>query len=305
MTRRTRVLGAILTLLAMPLVLGMTKAVTFVVRNASNRELVSMGRTRDYLLYVPKRYDPAKPTPLVISLHGGSMWGAAQRDMSGWNPIADREGFIVVYPSGLGGNGPRAWRLEPRPDGPSRDVIFISELIDTLEAHYNIDRRRIYANGLSNGGGMAFVLSCTMPDRIAAVGMVAPAHMLPWIACTDRHAVPMIQFHGTADPQVPYRGGRTFVGHWWFPNVPAWAAKWAARNGCAPVPADSAVAADVTRRTYSHCTNDANVVLYTLIGGGHTWPGPGDAPEWFVGPVNHDVDASSIMWQFFREHPLR
>ena len=80
-----------------------------------------------------------------------------------------------------------------------KDVRFISELIDTIASAYNIDRSRVYANGLSNGGGMSFALSCTMPDRVAAVGMVGAAQLLPFEWCADRHPVPMIDFHGTAD----------------------------------------------------------------------------------------------------------
>ena len=98
-----------------------------------------------------------------------------------------------------------------RGPGLTKDVRFISDLIDDLEKAYNIDPTRIYANGLSNGGGMAFVLSCTLSDRIAAVGMVAAAQMLPWSWCTDHRPVPMIAFHGTADSIVPYEGGTSWV----------------------------------------------------------------------------------------------
>src|SRR6266550_4759213 len=108
-------------------------------------------RKGKYVLYVPRSYDRAKPTPLVISLHGAGLWGAAQKETSQWNRVADEHGFIVVYPSGEGGGGPRVWH-EGGGAEPSRDVRFISELIDTLEAAYNIDPRMIYANGLSNGG---------------------------------------------------------------------------------------------------------------------------------------------------------
>jgi poly(3-hydroxybutyrate) depolymerase len=107
-------------------------------------------------------------------MHGAGLWGASQRDISGWNELADAKGFIVVYPSGVGGKGVRVWRAEPG-DDLAKDVRFISELIDTLKASYNIDSTRIYANGLSNGGGMSFALSCALSNRIAAVGMVAAA----------------------------------------------------------------------------------------------------------------------------------
>src|SRR5206468_832985 len=181
---------------------------------------------------VPQSYDRAKPTPLVISMHGAAGWPAQQKNLSGWNRLAESQGFIVVYPSGS--DVPKIWHVD-RGAGLVRDVAFISALIDTLEAAYNIDPTRIYANGLSAGGGMAFVLSCTLSDRIAGVGLVAP---------------------------------------------------------------------DVTRIEYTRCAGDATVVLYTIQGGGHSWPGGKPLPEWWVGPTSRSIDATSQMWTFFREHHL-
>jgi polyhydroxybutyrate depolymerase len=299
--RRMGVLGAALAIIALPVVLVPIEAVSYYVRNANNGSIVSLGQTRDYLLHVPASYDRAKPTPLVISLHGGALWGAAQKEISQWNPVADREGFIVVYPSGAMNNGPGHWRMGDR---AGRDVAFISDLIDKLSADYNIDPARIYANGLSNGGGMSFVLSCTLSNRIAAVGMVNAAQLLPWSWCTDTRPVPMITFHGTADPVVPYTGGKTWVAPQTFPHVPMWTANWAKRNRCAPEPVDSLVAANVTRRAYNGCANDASVELYTVGGGGHDWPGGAPLPEWLSGPVSRGIDATSQMWAFFRRHHL-
>jgi len=185
-----------------------------------------------------------------------------------------------------------------------RDVRFIAELIDTLMASYNIDPTRVYGNGLSNGAGMAFVLACRLSDRIAAVGMVASALFLPWSSCTDQRAVAMIAFHGTADRAVPYHGGKSWVAPNVFPDIPAWTANWAERNRCAPNPIDSAVAADVIRRAYTSCADGAAVVLYTVLEGGHTWPGGGPLPEWFVGTTSNSIDATSLMWAFFREQQL-
>ena len=298
------VFGSVLALIGLPVALAVTEAAAFHIQNRSNGSFVSSGWKRDYLLYVPKSYDRTRPTPLVISLHGAGMWGAAQKETSQWNRVAEREGLIVVYPSGDAGAGPRIWHVERDAALLMQDVRFIAELIDTLKAAYNIDSTRIFANGLSNGGGMAFVLSCTLSDRIAAVGMVAAAQLLPWRWCTDQRPVPMIAFHGTADPQVPYKGGKTFVAPVWFPSVPAWTANWARRNRCAPNPVDSAMAADVTRRSYTNCADDAAVVLYTIHGGGHTWPGGKPLPEWFVGRTSNSIDADSLMWAFFREHRL-
>src|SRR3990172_7975552 len=267
------VIGAVLVLIGLPPVLALVEAVSFYVRNRSNGSIVSWGQEREYLLYVPESYDRTKPTPLVISMHGGALWPAAQMEISRWNRMADEHGFLVVYPSGITGAGPRAWHVGRGP-GLLRDVRYISELIDTLKAAYNIDSTSIYADGLSNGGGMAFVLSCTLSERIAAVGMVAAALFLPWSWCTDERAVPMIAFHGTADRAVPYHGGKSWVAPTTFPDIPAWVATWARRNRCAPGAVDSAVAPDVTRRA-------------------------------FVGTTTNRVDASSEMWEFFRGHRLR
>lgn len=104
---RARVLGAALAIVALPVILVPIEAVSYYVRNRGNSAIVSSGQTRDYLLHVPASYDGSKPVPLMISLHGAGLWGAAQKDISQWNAVADREGFIVVYPSGGTGNGPR------------------------------------------------------------------------------------------------------------------------------------------------------------------------------------------------------
>jgi polyhydroxybutyrate depolymerase len=306
MKSRKRVIGAVLTLISLPLLVALVEAVSFHVRNRNNGSIVSSGERREYLLYVPKSYDSTRPTPLVISMHGGAGWPAMQRDISEWNRLADENGFIVVYPSGTG--FPRSWHtFDPGP-GLKRDVWFFSELLHTLQSVYNIDPTRIYANGLSNGGGMAFVLSCTLSDRIAAVGMVAPAQSLPPGWCTNRRPVPVISFHGDGDPIVLYNGGPMVdpinpdppV----FPAARGFAANWAQRNRCGPNPVDSEVADDVTRLVYTDCADDASVVLYTIHGGGHTWPGGQPLPEWFLGPTSREIDASALMWEFFQEHRL-
>jgi polyhydroxybutyrate depolymerase len=293
-------LAAVLILIALPAALALGEAVTFFARNRNNGSIVSSGEKREYLLYVPRRYDRSKPAPLVISMHGAGGWPTQQRDVSGWNRLAESEGFIVVYPAGADDVGPRVWHV-----GGTKDVRFISALIDELTSAYNIDPTRIYADGLSNGADMAFAVSCGLSDRVAAVGMVAAAHILPWSRCGDHRPVPMIAFHGTADPLTPYDGGRSPVVQDPLPSIPAWTARWGRRNGCGADPVDSNVTAEVSRREYTGCTENAAVVLYTLRGGGHTWPGGGALPEWFVGPVDRSIDATSEIWAFFREHPLR
>ena len=296
---RNGIVAAVLSVLSLPPLLALVEAVSFRIDNRNNGAIISAGQKREYLLYVPKSYDATRPTPLVISIHGAGGWPVQQMRLSGWNRVADREGFIVVYPSGIATRGPRIWHQD------AGDVAFISQLIDKLAASYNIDRTRIYANGMSNGGGMTFTLSCRLPDRIAAVGVVGGAQIAPWKSCGDRTAVPMITFHGTADPMALYNGGSSWVVADALPAIPTWVANWAKRNRCDTKPIDSAVAADVTRREYSHCADGSEVVLYSIIGGGHTWPGGEPMPEFFAGTTSRSVDATRVMWEFFSAHPLR
>ena len=179
------------------------------------------------------------------------------------------------------------------------------DLIDMLEESYNIDTSRIYANGFSNGGAMTFALSCRLADRVVAVATVAASQdqqKFEW--CGDAPPVPMLAFHGTADPLVPYDGGSVWASPRPFPSVLTWASDWARRNRCGPSPVESTVASDVTRLEYSGCADDASVVLYTVEGGGHSWPGGKPLPEWLVGPTSESVDATDIMWTFFGEHAL-
>ncbi len=301
--RRPRsALAAVFALLSLPPLLVAWDAASFRVTNRPNGGFVFAGEAREYLLHVPATYEATKPVPLVISLHGAGGWPVQQMDVSGWNRVADAERFIVVYPSAARGVGPNIWHVDGG-RGLSRDIGFIAALIDTLQARYRIDPTRIYVNGLSNGGGMSFVLSCALSDRVAAVGVVAAAQTLPWSWCTDRHAVPMIAFHGTADPDIPFAGGTSWMAPGVFPNVVRWTQNWARRNHCAAQPVKTAIASDVTRLAFGDCADGADVLLYTIKDGGHTWPGGRGLPEWWLGRTTNSIDATREMWAFFQAHP--
>lgn len=317
MSTRKIAIGVVLGILGLPVVLALVATASFYALmssyapNRTNGSIRSSGQEREYLLYVPRSYDPTRPTPLVVSLHGAALWPATQMAATGWNALAEAHGFLVVYPSGttLRGAGTsalpfRVWHLGPDPVS-SANGRFIADLIDTLAATYNVDPNRIYANGLSNGGRMVFGLSCTLADRLAAVGTVAAAQDTPLSWCARARPVPLINVHGTADPLVPYEGGRKLVSPRPFTAVSTWTANWARRNQCAPVPVASAVAEDVTRLEYTACAADAAVVLYSVRGGGHAWPGGKPFPAWLVGRTTRSIDATSLMWDFFRQHPLR
>lgn len=286
-----------LLILTLPAVLAVTEAVSFHAKNRSNGTIISSGERREYLLHVPHNLDRTKPAALVLSLHGAAGWPAQQRDLSGWNELADRKGFIVVYPAGRAAAGPRVWHV-----GGEIDPRYIADLIDKLSGEYNIDPDRIYANGFSNGGGMSFALSCRMPDRFAAIGMVGAALLLPSTWCRSTHPVPMIGICGLRDPVYP--GGSSWMASDLAPFLP-FGADWARRNRCLPDAQDVEIRDGVTRREYRQCANAATVALYTLRDGGHTWPGGAELPEWFVGKTIKDFDATAEMWRFFEQHPRR
>lgn len=302
-----KILAVVIIIVALPVALICSILGWAYLSDRTNGSVMSSGVERRYVIYVPKTYNGARPTPLVISIHPAATWPKLQMEISRWNDVADEAGFIVVYPAGTGAffdgysPGPHAW------SGGRQDVQFITDLISKLQADYNIDPQRIYVNGMSNGGGMAYVLSCEIPDHIAAVGVVAGER--PPVPgkdkCRDRRPIPAIAFHGTADKLAPYLGGTSPIAPRPFPSIVEWAAHAAKRNQCQSAPIETHISRSVRRLVYSNCALDADVVLYTIEGGGHTWPGGKHLAEWIAGRTTDEISASRLMWEFFAQHPLR
>ncbi len=269
----------------------------YTLADRSNGTLTVGGEKRRYLVYVPTGYDPQRPTALVISLHGFAQWPAHQSLVTHWTRLADEYGFIVVHPAGTG--FPKRWRANSADALQQPDVAFLEALIEELSSRYNLDPRRIYVNGLSNGAGMSFVLSCALAERIAAWGGVGGAYAFPWEGCAPSRPVPAIFFHGEQDPIVPYQGGVVSRGGWTLPNIPAWVDTYATRNRCTLPAVKETVSEHVTRWTYQDC--EAPVVFYSISDGGHTWPGGEGLPAFITGPTNMEIDATALMWAFFSE----
>ncbi len=272
--------------------------------NQTNGVMISSGDQRRYLLFVPDSYHETEtPVPLVVAIHGYSEWAKHMEEVSHWNSLADENGFIVVYPSGSG--IPLHWATSgfaKENEDPLRDVMFISDLVDTLLAEYKIDPERVYVNGFSNGGGMSFLASCHLSSKIAAIGSVAGAYMTDWDVCTPERAVPAILFHGTEDPVVPYHGGPSRSFDLPFPEVPRWVDILAERNGCTQTFTSLEMTENVSGIQYSGCA--ADVVFYTVQGGGHAWVGGKALPEWIIGYTSAEIDATRLMWEFFSQHKL-
>lgn len=266
------------------------------------RELEVDGRTRSYLLHVPERL-PEGPVPVVLALHGAAMNGPLMAWFTGLHRKADEAGFVAVYPNGTGRGTFLVWNAggfgnaAGRPD----DVAFIAAALDDLATVVSVDPRRVYACGLSNGGMMCYRLAAELPERIAAVAPVAGGLMVPLPQDPGR-PVPLIHFHGTRDTLVPYGDGGRVAG-----GAPS-ARRWATLVGCDPepekeplTPADTAL--PVTLERWANGRDGTEVVLVTVDGGGHTWPGQ-QPPVWFIGRSTSAISANDLMWEFFLRHPL-
>lgn len=280
-------------------------------------ELVHDGLTRHYLLHVPPSLQPGETLPLVMVFHGGFGSGDIIARHIGLNRIADKNRFMVVYPDGID----KHWN-----DGRSTtasgadDVSFIAALIDHLMENYPVDQHRIYATGMSNGGYLTQRLACELSDRIAAFAPVSSTMPVPLRAsCRPRQPVSIMMINGIDDPLVPWNGGELVRGQRMggrggqVISVPETIDFWRRHDGCTgsqevnTLPGrDPDDGTTVVRTTYGNCKDDSVVVLVAIEGGGHTWPG---APERSklksrVGNTSYDIDASQMIWEFFREHRM-
>jgi polyhydroxybutyrate depolymerase len=261
----------------------------------STGSVTSGGLERTYILHVPPSYDGTSPTPLVLVFHGFGLTAEAVATYSRFSTIADEQGSIVVYPAGQ--SNPPMWNIN-QDVTIADDVLFANDLITKLDGELCIDEDAVYAVGFSNGGAMAQRLVCANPDRIAGLATVAA------IYTECKAAVPWIAFHGMDDPIVPFEGGTASNGA---PLLPARRilSEWARELGCDGLAQISRPAEAVELSTYVNCLRGSgDVLLYTLIRAGHTWPGSEDLPPDIAGATSKQIDATAAIWEFFAAHPL-
>ncbi|MGX9789884.1 extracellular catalytic domain type 1 short-chain-length polyhydroxyalkanoate depolymerase [Mycobacterium sp. MMS18-G62] len=248
---------------------------------ASQHAMNFGGLERSYRLYVPSGL--ATPAPLVVMLHGG--FGSAQQAERayGWDQLADGAKFVVAYPDGVG----RAWNANGGCCGRAGrdgidDVGFVTAVVDAVAGNLDIDRSRVYATGISNGGMLTYALACDTAT-FAAIG---PDSATQLDKCAAPHPTSVMHIHGTADPRIRYDGGRgsgvaTPNGG---PSMPDLNAFWRNVDQCLP-PTASTEGAITT--SIADCPDGRAVALVTVDGGGHEWPS----------------FATQALWQFFAAHP--
>lgn len=300
-------------------------AATSAMPGASEVHVDAAGTDRWYLRNIPAAYDGSTPMPLVVDIHGYAEGAVLHARMSAFGELGEREGFVTVFPHGQG--SPPHWNANLGTD----DVELMGTLLDRIEAELCIDRARVYVAGFSNGAFMASVLACEYADRIAAVAPLAGMRDVP--GCEPTRAVPAITFHGTVDEFVLYDGGfgagaaslpapdgsgdtlgelgadsgenSAIVPGSIDQNIPDITSAWAVRNGCEAEPVESSVAADVVLVDFD-CPVGADLNLYRIIDGGHTWPGSelSASLEAIMGRTTTSIDATATIWEFFSRHPL-
>jgi polyhydroxybutyrate depolymerase len=273
------------------------------------------GRMRSYFAVIPETADKqARALPAVIVLHGAFSNGRTIQKELGLDRQGAREGFITIYPDGIGfgwnDGRKRNWRgsMQTPPD----DVGFLTELARRLAERGVIDGHRVYVAGVSIGGMMAYRLACDAPDQFAAAAAVIanmPADIVK--NCNPGRNIPLIVMNGTNDPMMPYNGGGIGFDHLQGQvlSTPDTMLFWAHNNGCEPEPRVSEIPGPPERNTkavlqeWRNC-NGGEVALVKLEGGGHRIPSPDHRwrplMDTFLGKQNKDLSAPDVLWEFFR-----
>jgi polyhydroxybutyrate depolymerase len=284
--------------------------------DTSRRTIDVSGVARTYLIHTPADAVQA-PRALVIALHGGGGRGSGMVALTRhrFDALADRDGAIVVYPDGIdqGWNDGRADEHAPKRRAEIDDVAFLRALVDDIDRAHGVDRTRVYATGISNGAMMCFRLAREAGDAFAAIapvcGLVPVGHdLLPW-----PRPVSVLLMVGTEDPLVPFAGGDIAIGRTMRGAVLSAAATLdvllaadhltgpASDTALPDVDPGDGTACRVAR--YRSGDHDQAVEVYTVTGGGHTWPGGLPyLPERIIGRTSHDFVACDAIWEFFRAH---
>jgi polyhydroxybutyrate depolymerase len=247
-------------------------------------------------VHVPASYDPAAPTPIVLDLHGWSSNGLDQARIAHMIAKSDSAGFIALHPEGH--DSPQGWNAGvccgTAATSGVDDVDWLNQVLDQVDDKLCMDKARVFATGLSNGGFMAHRLACELSSRIVAIGAVAG---VLGVSCTHAsHRVAIMHVHGTSDPLIPYDGGGVNGSM----SVADTIAFWTQTNHCTAAPTTVYQNGDATCVLHGGCDQNSDVELCTIDGGGHQWPGGEDI---FLGKLSDDLIATDAIWAFFQAHP--
>ena len=269
--------------------------------------LSSGGISRLFYVHVPPAYDPARGATLVLDFHGFTNTALEQRVLSRMDASSDAHGYLSVYPAGIATSWNAGDCCGTAWTNAVDDVAFVKAMVARLKADYCVDPKRVYATGYSNGGFLSYRLACDLADTFAAIGSVAGQMGESGAACKPSRPVPVLDFHGTSDPIVPYNGGSPVVplampGALNFRSTAETLQIWREKNGCLGAGSIIFQQGDATCIRYDVCAAGADVVHCKIDKGGHTWPGGVPIP--IVGKTSTDINATETLYQFFAAHPM-
>jgi polyhydroxybutyrate depolymerase len=273
------------------------------------------GRSRSYYVYVSSSLPKEKSVPLVMVFHGGGGDGIGTSRLTKFNQLADKENFLVVYPNGIGNNwndGRESFEASQAHKEKIDDVAFVNAMIDAIAKEYKIDSKRIYSTGISNGGIFSHYLGANVSNRIAAIAPVVGGMADPFYKnFKPKEPVSVLIIQGTADPLVPYNGGYLARNRGKIISTDDAVKLWSKNNGTKETPTatesfdkDKTDNCTVDKFVWSGGKNKTEVVLYKLNGGGHTWAGSSQyLPRIAIDEVCRDINATEVIWEFFKQHP--
>lgn len=281
---------------------------------------------RTWRTYVPTSYDPDVPMPLVVLLHGRPDSGVGMALISGMSEVAEEHGFIAVYPDGMNDSMPPNTGYEWNyvlgspyfaQSTDRNDTDFLINMVADISQDLNVDQRRLYLTGFSNGGFMTHRVACEAPTAFAAFAPVGSA-LFPGLdtVCEEHNAgpLPILMMHGTSDVSIPWEGmsqnGPNGQQVYYTSPVQLEVGTWALRNGCdvnnptvTPIESNGETDTQVSIIDFNDCDEGGETIFYMVVNGGHNWPGrPGIIGDAIAGQVNTDISASEVIWQFFSQY---
>lgn len=289
------------------------------IASGTHEHTVTVGSwQRAYRLHIPVGYSPTSSYPLVIVLHGAYGSGAAMEQSTGFSDLADDASgnFIVAYPDALYDHWADGRDTSTEEAMGVDDVAFISGLIDDVQSYANINIKKVFVCGISNGGVMTYRIAAELGAKVAAVGVVAACIAENIIDDIPTIPVSVIHFHGTTDTLMPYNGGAVPLGNGGYViSAEGSALYWVNVDNADTVPIVTAVpnqspddGTTVTSYDYKNGDSSTEVIFYKIVNGGHTWPSNTSLRYSQIGTkglvtVCRDIDATSLIWKFFKNHP--
>ena len=276
------------------------------------------GRRRHFRLYVPSGVAVrGENVPLLVALHGGLGSSEQFAANSGFDELAESNGFIVVYPDGIRAiperPGLQTWNggycCGPAADRNVDDVAYVRFLLDLLATRFDVDPGRVFAAGHSNGAIMAYRLACELSDRIVAIGVQAGS--LGIDDCRPMEPVSVLHIHGLADTNHPIDGGRgTGVSGVEFRSGRDAVKAMSVKFDCSVYPIERTMTSndDVENLLWSGCEKGSRIELVTVASASHAWMGHRAATSGsaaLVGEPYMDFDASRAIWSFLDQHSRR